>query len=390
MARPVAVVLSMSVALVLLLVPAGPGPAAGDDLSRLEGVVADSQGRPLASASVTVRGPGMQPWTVVTAADGSFRFWGLRAVAGYRIAASLPGYRSVEYDGMRLESGRRRIVRFRLKGPDERDAVVLATNDPFPYDALVTAFLDDLGVPARVIDLDAEADPAEAVRHVAAEKPNVILATGLRAGRLVRSEVRDIPSILTLIDDPRRYDLAATNICFLANNPDPEDVIERLKRLLPQARRIGLLYDADRSELLARDLEKAADRSGFVTQVQPCYTPSHVRDALTALTGRVDALVLPYDALSLAPSVVDAVVGWGLRHRVPVVATQAEWVRQGALVSYGVPPDHLGAEARAMALGLLAGSHHPEDLGLKIPRNAVLETNPATAATIGVSLPAGE
>jgi ABC-type uncharacterized transport system substrate-binding protein len=361
---------------------------AGDDLSRLEGVVADAQGRPLAGASVMLLGPGMQPSTVATAADGSYRFWALKPLAGYRISASMPGHRTVEYDGMRLESGRRRIVGFRLKGPDERDAVVLVSNDPFPYSDLVTAFLHDLDVPARVIDLDAEADPAERVRHVAAEKPNLILAAGLRAGRLVRSEVRDIPSILTLIDDPRRYDLVAANICFLANNPDPNEVVERLKRLLPQARRVGLLYDADKSELVARDLEKAMSQHGLETDLRPCYTPAHVRDALAGFAGRIDVLLLPYDALSLAPPVVDAVVGWSLRQRVPVIAPQPEWARQGALASYGVPLAHLGDEAREMANDLLSGARNPGDLGLRTPRTAVLEINPTTAEGLGLALPA--
>jgi putative ABC transport system substrate-binding protein len=390
MPRPRPAVSSAAITLFLMLAFAGPGPAPGDDLSRLEGVVADAAGRPLEAASVSLRGEGMQPATVVTAADGSFRFWGLKPVSGYRIAAAKPGYRTIEYDGMRLESGRRRTIRFRLKRPDERDAVVLASRDPFPYAEVVSGFLDGLSVPARVIDLDAELDPAEAVRHVAAEKPNVILAAGLRAGRLVRSEVRDIPSILTLIDDPRQYDLAAANICFLANNADPADVVGRLEALLPHARRIGLLYDADRSMLLARDIMAAAEARGLEVQLQPCYAPAHVREALADLVDRIDVLLVPYDPLAVAPVAMNTIIGWGLRHRVAVIASQAEWMRHGALLSYGVPLEHLGAQAREMAEELLSGSRHPEDIGVRLPLGPVLEINRTTASTIGVSLPEPE
>jgi ABC-type uncharacterized transport system substrate-binding protein len=52
-----------------------------------------------------------------------------------------------------------------------------------------------------------------------------------------------------------------------------------------------------------------------------------------------------------------------------------------------VPPESLGAQAREMAIELLAGARHPEDLGVRLPRDPVLEINRATAATIGVSLP---
>jgi len=390
MSRPRPVVSSAAITLLLMLALAGPGPAPGDDLSRVEGMVADALGHPLDGARVSLSGPGVQPATVVTAPDGSFRFWGVKAVPGYRIAAAKDGYRTVEYDGLRLESGRKRTVRFRLKRPDERDAVVLVSRDPFPYAGMVSGFLDGLPVPARVIDLDAEPDPAEAVRHVAAEKPNVILAAGLRAGRLVRSEVRDIPSILTLIDDPRRYDLAATNICFLANNADPADVIGRLGALLPRARRIGLLYDAYSSMLIARDLKNAAEERGLEVRLQPCYAPAHVREALADFVDRIDVLLLPYDPLAIAPGAMDEITGWGLRHHVAVMAPEAAWVAHGALLSYGVPPGHLGVQAKEMAAALFSGLRHPEDFGLVLPLGAVLDINRATAATIGVSLPGPE
>jgi len=390
MPRPGRVVCSTVITLFLMLALAGPGPAPGDDLSRLEGVVADALGHPLEAASVTLRGEGMQPATVVTAADGSFRFWGVKAVSGYRIAAAKPGYRTVEYDGMRLESGRKRTVRFRLKQPDERDAVVLVSRDPFPYADLVSGFLDGLPVPARVIDLDAEPDPAEAVRHVAAEKPNVILAAGLLAGQLVRSEVRDIPSILTLIDDPRRYDLAAANICFLANNADPAEVVVRLVTLLPHVRRIGLLYDAGRSTLLARDLMAAAEARALEVQLRPCYDPAHVRAALADLVDRIDVLLVFYDPLTVDPVAMNEITGWGLRHRVAVMAAQADWVRHGALLSYGVPLARLGAQVRGMAAELFSGSRHPEEIGLRLPLEPALEINRTTATLIGVSLPGPE
>jgi len=390
MTRPRPIVTSAAIALFLMLAFAGPGPAPGDDLSRLEGTVADTLGRPLEGASVSLIGAGVQPAMVVTAADGSFRFWGVKAVSGYRIAAAKDGYRTVEYDGLRLESGRRRTVRFRLKHPDERDAVVLVSRDPFPYADMVSGFLDGLSVPARVIDLDAEPDPAETVRQVAAEKPNVILAAGLRAGRLVRREVRDIPSILTRIDDPRRYDLMATNICFLANNADPADVIGRLGALLPHARRIGLLYDADASTLIARDLKTAAEECGLEVRLQPCYAPAHVREALADLVDQIDVLLLPYDPLTVAPGAMNEIIGWGLRHHVAVMAPEAEWVTHGALLSYGVPPGHLGAQAREMAEALLSGSRHPENFGVVLPPGPVLDINRTTAATLGVSLPAPE
>lgn len=371
----------------LLLVLAAPAAHASPDLSVVTGTVSDYDGRPLAGADVTLTGTGVRPVVLKTGDDGSYRFWGVRPNPGYSIAASHPRFRAVVYDGLTIESARKRVVRFRLKTPEQREAVLLLSMDPFPYEALADAFSEGLGVPTRRIDLDHEADPAETVRRVAAEKPDVILSAGLLAGRLVRSEVHDIPSILTLIDDPRRYDLLAPNNCFLSTNPDPVELIARVAGILPEAKRIGLIYDAERSELVARDLAEAARARGMKVELRPCYLPSQVGRLLERLEGEIDALIVPYDPLSISPGVTDTIIGWATRQRVPLVGPQAEWVKGGALLSYGVPPARLGAQARAMARSLLDQKGHPAELGLQFAAQPILAVNDVTASDLGLTLP---
>lgn len=370
-----------------LLVLSSTAAHAGADLAIVTGTVADYDGRPLAGAEVTLSGVGVRPVTLHTNTDGSYRFWGVRPKAGYVVAASHPRYRAVVYDGLTIDMSEKRVVRFRLKTPDQREAVLLLSKDPFPYEDLARAFEDGLGVPVREVDLDHDPDPAAAVRRVAAEKPNLILSAGLLAGRLVRSEVHDIPSILTLIDDPRRYDLITPNNCFLSNNPEPKAVIEQVARLLPKARRLGLVYDAERSELIARDLNDAAKERGISVELRPCYFPSQVGRLLDTLDGKIDAVLVPYDPLAVAPGALDTLIGWTHRRKLPLIAPQPEWVEGGALLSYGVTPERLGEQARGMAQRLLDQKSGPADLGLQIATHPILAVNSATAADLGLDLP---
>ena len=374
--------------ILVLLCLAFPITVPGAERGSVNGSVADSEGRPIEGAQVSLSGEGARPVAVLTPADGTFRFPGVRPYAGYTITAEREGYRSIEYRGLRVESSRKRVVNFRLKRPAEREVVVLASRDPFPYADLVHGFINGLGIPARLIDLDAEADPAEMVRHVAAEKPNLILATGLKAGRLVRSEIRDVPSILTLISDPRRYDLQAANICFLALNPDPGAVFERLTTLLPGIRRIGILYDANLSMLLARDFRDAAEARGLGVDLHPCHGPEALRTVLRDVGGRVDALLVPDDPITLIPGAVDAISRWSLEHHLPLLAPGEEWVGRGALLSYGVPHRQIGEQARDIARAILFESRQPEDFNLSLPRWSTLAFNRTTAEALGVKIPA--
>lgn len=366
---------------------AGLVPTGAEDTAVLTGTVADAAGRPLAGAEVTISGDGVGRSSARTPESGVYRFPGLRPFHRYRIAVEEPGYRSIEYDGMRLEPGRTRVIDFRMNRPGDRDVVVLATRDPFPYDDLVRAFRQHLDVPVRVVDLDAEPDPAERVRQVAAERPSLILGAGLKAARLIRRDVSVAPVILTLIDDSRRYDLQSANLCFLANNPDPDSLLRRVIAVLPQARSIGLLYDADASALLARDLRDAAGRRGLHVELRPAYSQRELAGDLARLRDPIDALLVPYDPLTATPRARDRITAWARGHRVPVIAPAPEWVRQGALLSYGAPAERLGEEAARIAEQILFHARQPADFSLRLPENPLVAVNRETAAELGVTIP---
>ncbi len=379
--------------LAIALVPAGSsvtqGPWAQEALyAAVAGTVADVQGRPVAGARVTVWGDGGGSHRATTRSGGVYRFQALWPLAHYTITAEAPGYRPVTYDGLRLERGRRRVVDFRLKRPGEREVVALVSRDPYPHQALIRGFTRGLELPVRVIDLDGDPDPGETVRRVGAERPNLILGAGLRAARLIRREIRDVPSILTMISDPRRYDLETPTTCFVANNPDPELLVRRLRVLLPRARVVGLVYDSELSALLARDVREAAVRAGVRVELRPCYDPARLQESLDTLRGRIDALLVLYDPLTSAPEALDLITGWSLRQRVPLAAPGPEWVRRGALFSYGGTLEGIGEEAARIAAGIVFEGREPGEFRLRTPEQHVLAVNRGTALALGVEIPA--
>ncbi len=362
-------------------------PARAMESAVMTGTVVDAGGHPIAGALVSIETEGVSAASTRTRADGRYRFPALRPRAVYRARAEATGRRSVEYDGLYLDASRTRVVDFRLKAPGEWDVVVLASHDPFPYEELVRSFRERLKLPVRVIDLDAEPDPAERARRVAAEKPNLVLGTGLRAARLIRREVRDVPSILTLIDDPRRYDLEAPNLCFLANNPDADSVLREMSVLLPRAGRIGIVYDSEASSMLARDLREAAGRRGLRVVLRPLYGGGSTAAALDSIRDQIDALLVPYDPLTASPRTIDRITGWARRRRMPLVAPGPDWVRAGALFGFGATPGQIGLEAGEIASRILAQTLEPLEVRLRSLPRPLLAVNRRAAADLGISLP---
>jgi len=371
------------------LVCAAP-PLEAVGIGALSGAVEDARGRPIADASVTLVAHRGGQALARTGEDGAYRIPAQRTDEQYTLRVEAAGFRPVAYDGLVLSAGRTKRFDVRLKRPGERDVAVFLSRDPYPFDDLLRGLLQGLDAPARTFDLDTVSEPEETVRRIEAERPNLILGSGLLAARLVRREVRDIPAILSLLGDPRLHDLEAANLSFVTTNPSPADLMRRVRQFLPRARRIGLLFDARASTLVARDLRKAANHEGFNVITRPCYEPEKIEQALHALAGKVDALVVPFDPLSLSPKALDDVTHWSLAERVALVAPGPEWVRRGALFSYGPTPETIGRDLSYLARQMLFEGLQPSPgESQRVPGDAVLTVNGTTALALGVEIPGG-
>ena len=362
---------------------------ASSEVATISGVVADANGAPLGGARVTLSGDGIAALRTITDAHGHYRFPAIPPHHVCSVAADRQGFRAVIYDGVLSEAGRTRSVNFRLKHPNDVDIVALVTRDPFPYEEFVRGLSARAGVPVRVEDLDREADPAEAVRRVRAEHPNLIVGAGLRSARLIRREILDVPSILTLITDPRRHNLESETIGILMNQPDADALFERVDSVLPHLHRVGLVYQADTSSLLAHDLREAAEHRGLAVEFALCRSIDDLPRALDELRGRIDALVVPNDDLTSTLRAQDILISWSLKNHVALAAPMPAWVERGALLSYGPSYERLGEETSRVAGQILHGDFQPADLHVTHSRDFELAVNQSTAAILGVEIPSG-
>ena len=83
----------------------------------------------------------------------------------------------------------------------------------------------------------------------------------------------------------------------------------------------------------------------------------------------------------------EAVSGWALRHRIPLAAPGPEWVRRGALFSYGVTQAGMGLEAASIAAQMLFHGRQPSDFLRYAPPAALFAVNHETVEALGVRIP---
>jgi len=366
-----------------------PVVRASPEVATISGVVSDPAGKPLARANVMLTGDGLAPESVFTDDHGRYRFQAIPPHHTCSVGARSPGFRPVTYEGMSTEIGRNRVVNFRLKRPGDREVVAIVSRDPFPYEEFVGGLQTHVGVPVRIVDLDRDPDPAGTVRRVHAERPDVIVGAGLYAARLIRREMRDIPSILTLVTDPRHYDLQSESIGILINQPDPDRLIERVATVLPGMSRVGLVYSAGTSALLARDLKEAAERRDLRVEFGLVHSAADIVPTLRSLKGRIDALVVVNDDLTSTRRAQEVITSLALRNHVPLAAPTPNWVERGALFDYGASYERLGEETARVAASILRGAYQASDFGMQRTKEFQLAVNGSTALSLGVQIPGG-
>ena len=132
-----------------------------------------------------------------------------------------------------------------------------------------------------------------------------------------------------------------------------------LKRLLPNAHNVGILFDPAQNERRVADGAAAWKRAGFVTVLEPVAGPAALPSALTRLTNSVDVLHAIPDTTVFAPEHSRALLLFSFRHQIPLAGPSEAWVRAGALYAIDWDYADLGRYCAALAVRQAGGAKSP-------------------------------
>ncbi len=219
-------------------------------------------------------------------------------------------------------------------------------------------------------------DDAATAAHALARLPRdaVIVTLGRRASAFVAEAATPNPVVNCMAGG----DAAGRGAVPLEVPVDVQ--IAWLRRLLPAARNVGMLFDPARNEGRVADLAAAWKRAGFVPVVEPVAGPAALPGALARLATAIDVLYAIPDTTVYAAEHSRALLLFSFRNRIPLIGPTDGWVRAGAL--YVVDWDYadVGRYCAALAQRQLAGGKAPAP---PPPRTRVA-ANARTAAHQGV------
>jgi putative ABC transport system substrate-binding protein len=267
--------------------------------------------------------------------------------------------RVADFRSARIARGLRRVVALAaLAGaaavPAQR-LVVLSSSDAGPYQQAQQGIANS-GLPVEILPPNADVEQSLEAAIARAGREGAIVTLGAKAAEIVARAAHPLPVVncMVLGGDPAKVPAGTTVVPL--DIPYEQHVLW-LKRLLPNARTVGILFDPAQNGQRAADAAGAFKRAGYVPVLEAVSGPTALPGALKRFTNTADVLQAIPDTTVFTGEHARALLLFSFRNRVPLAGPTEAWVRAGAL--YAVDWDYadLGRYCAATAARLANGSH---------------------------------
>jgi putative ABC transport system substrate-binding protein len=235
---------------------------------------------------------------------------------------------------------------------------------------------------------------AEIMAEVVRLKVNVIVTSGTPPVIAAKQATSVIPIVFAAVGDPVGTGLVAslarpggnvTGLSIQATDLAGKR-LELLREVVPNLRRLGILYNADAppAKLEMIEVEATARAIGLETANYEIRRPEEVEPALESLNGHAQAIYVCNDPLVTTNRLRINTLALGMR--MPTIYNVREFVEAGGLMSYGPNFPDLYRRAADLVDKVLRGTK-PADIPVEQPTKFELVANLKTAKALGLTIP---
>lgn len=229
-------------------------------------------------------------------------------------------------------------------------------------------------------------------QKLASDKPDLILAIATPSAVAMASATKEIPILITAVTDPvgaklvKSAEKPETNVTGTNDMNPIKDQLDLLKKLVPNANKIGVIYNAgeQNSQTQVKLVKELAKGLGLEVAEATVTSSADVMQATQSLVGKVQAIYVPTDntVVSAAASVIQVTD----KAKIPVIAGESSVVEQGGLATIGIDYGKLGEQTGEMALKIIKGDK-PQEMPIESQKEFAITINKKNADAIGVSIP---
>jgi putative tryptophan/tyrosine transport system substrate-binding protein len=220
-------------------------------------------------------------------------------------------------------------------------------------------------------------------------KPDLILAIGPWAFQVTAAQATNIPVVYAMVlNPPSVMPTGVKNVTGASMNVPVETTMRYFKQLGSQIRRVGVIFNQAKTGYLVRRAAHIGREHGLEIIDKEINSP---KEAIRALDSwqqdEIHALWILPDEIVLTPEVVQYMVLFSYRKKIPLIGLSERQAQMGALLSlsFGSSED-IGRQAAELANNILEGQP-PDRIPYTMARQVKLTVNLKAAEKLGIAIP---
>ncbi len=265
-------------------------------------------------------------------------------------------------------------------------------------DATNKGFVDALnasGIKYTIDQQNAQGDQSACqtiASKLVADKNDLILAIATPAAQAVAAETTEIPILVTAVTDPADAGLVnsneapGTNISGTSDLTPVTEQIDLLKKLIPTAKKVGILYcSAESNSAFQADMaKKACEAAGLEYEVFTVASSNEIQLVVESMVNKVDVVYAPTDNVIAAGMPTVAMVAG--EHKLPVICGEEGMTKIGGIATYGIDYYKLGYMTGEQAVRILKGEANIAEMPIEYlaAEQCTLTINEEVAASLGI------
>lgn len=218
-------------------------------------------------------------------------------------------------------------------------------------------------------------------------KPDLIFAIGTWALQVALNRSTPIPVVYAMVLNPPSVVGAAKNTTGASMNVPVESALRLFKQLGPPIKRIGVIYNPAKTGYLVKRAEAVARDEGLQLVTREIGSSKEAVAALDSLQDGIDALWILPDETTLPQAVVQQMLFFSYRKKIPLLGLSERHAQMGALFSLSFASgEDIGRQAGELAQAVLAGKPAAE-VPYTTARKLNLVVNLKAAEKLGMQIP---
>ena len=232
---------------------------------------------------------------------------------------------------------------------------------------------------------------AQIARKFIGDKPDAIVAIATPSAQAVVAATKSVPVVFSAVTDPvaaklvPSWEASKGNVTGVSDLLALDKQIDLIKQVVPNAKRVGMVYNPGEanSVVVVKQLQELLPKQGMTLVEASAPRSVDVSSAARSLVGKVDVIYTNTD--NNVVSAYEALVKVGQDAKLPLVASDTDSVKRGAIAALGINYRDLGEQTGRMVARILKGEK-PGDIKPETSSKLELFVNPGAAEKQGVKL----